>query len=236
MAMNDKPALALLSGLLCDAAIWQDVADDLGDVAQVTIIDFPGFDSIPAMADKVLATMPERFWLAGHSMGGRVALEVLRRAPDRVEKLVLLDTGIHPTGAHEPATRGKLVDLANREGVEALVEPWLIPMMGEAAVNDPAILLAMTAMIARQTPASFAGQIKALLDRPDTDAALDLAKRIPTLLIVGREDKWASVAQHEEISARLDGAPLVVIEQAGHMAPAERPKDVAEAMRGFLSA
>src|SRR5271157_4431539 len=104
----------LLPGLLCDATIWSHQSDALGDVV---IPDFRYVSSIEAMAQLVLDAAPERFAVAGHSMGGRVALEVFRMAPGRVERLALLDTGVHPRAAGEEAKRQELIDLARSRGM-----------------------------------------------------------------------------------------------------------------------
>src|SRR5450631_4327348 len=97
-----KHSLLLLSGLLCDETIWADIPDRLEDAAEVSIISFGGFSSITGMAEHVLAVAPERFAVAGHSMGGRVALEVMRAAPARVSGLALLNTGVHTVRDGEP--------------------------------------------------------------------------------------------------------------------------------------
>src|ERR1700693_5042674 len=106
-----KQPLLLLSGLLCDETIWADIPERLGDRADVRVMSFRGFSSIPAMAEHVLAMAPERFAVAGHSMGGRVALEVLRSAPRRVSGLALLNTGVHTVRDGESQSRGRLLRL-----------------------------------------------------------------------------------------------------------------------------
>jgi pimeloyl-ACP methyl ester carboxylesterase len=110
----------LLPGLLCDQSIWSDQREALEAVAEVVIPDFRHVNSITAMAQLVLDAAPERFAVAGHSMGGRVALEVFRLAPGKVERLALLDTGIHPRAAAEETKRGELIELARTSGMEAL--------------------------------------------------------------------------------------------------------------------
>src|SRR5580698_9652787 len=119
----------LLPGLLCDETIWSDQRQALEAVADVVIPDFRHVNSIAAMAQLVLDAAPQRFAVAGHSMGGRVALEVFRMAPDKVERLALLDTGIHPRAPAEQTKRGELIDLARTSGMEALAARWLPPML-----------------------------------------------------------------------------------------------------------
>lgn len=227
--------MLLLSGLLCDATVWAEIVPLLGAREALTCLSFEGFDSIEAMARHALAVGSEPLAVVGHSMGGRVALEMWRQAPARMAGLALLDTGVHARQPQEVAGRMRLVDLAMTEGMTAVCEAWLPPMMGAPAERIRALMPALTAMVLRQTPASFAGQIKALLERPDATALLpDIA--VPTLVATGRQDHWASVAQHEAIHRAIPGSRLAVIEAAGHMAPCEQPAAVAALLNSWLEA
>jgi pimeloyl-ACP methyl ester carboxylesterase len=123
-----------------------------------------------------------------------------------------------------------LIDLARREGMEALAARWLPPMLHplHTALLDP-----LTEMIRRSTPDTFENQQRALLDRSDARSALPLI-RCPTLVLCGREDKWSPVSQHEEISSLIPGSTLTVIEECGHMSPAEQPETVTSALRDLF--
>ena len=227
-----KQPLLLLSGLLCDEAIWADIPDRLADVADVGIVAFRGFSSISAMAQHVLALAPQRFAAAGHSMGGRVALEVLRSAPHRVAGLALLNTGVHTVRDGELQSRGRLLRLAYEHGMSALAREWLPPMMaGGARTQD--LMPRLTAMVERSTPDSYAGQINALLNRPEALSVLPTIG-VPTLLLSGSEDTWSPISQHETMRRRIPHATLFEIHGAGHMAPIERPEPVAVALREWL--
>jgi pimeloyl-ACP methyl ester carboxylesterase len=228
-----KQPLLLLSGLLCDETIWADIPDRLADVADVGIVAFRGFSSISAMAQHVLALAPQRFAAAGHSMGGRVALEVLRSAPHRVAGLALLNTGVHTVRDGEPQSRGRLLRLAYEHGMSALAREWLPPMMaGGARTQD--LMPRLTAMVERSTLDSYAGQINALLNRPEALSVLPTIA-VPTLLLSGSEDTWSPVSQHETMRRRIPHATLFEIHGAGHMAPVERPDAVAVALREWLA-
>ena len=196
------------------------------EFAEVVIPDFRFVRSIPAMAQLVLARAPDRFSVAGHSMGGRVALEVFRMSPERVELLALLDTGIHTRKPGEEAGRQELIELARREGMAALAARWLPPMLHP---NHAALLAPLTEMVKRSTPETFENQQQALLDRPDARTVLP-AIRCPTLVLCGRQDAWSPVGQHEEIAALIPGAKLVVIEECGHMSPVEKREAVTNAL------
>ncbi len=227
-----KQPLLLLSGLLCDATVWSDIPERLADVADVRVLSFRGFNSIPAMAEHVLASGPERFALAGHSMGGRVALEVMRTAPQRVCGLALLNTGVHAVRDGEAQSRSHLLRLAHEQGMSALAAEWLPPMMA-AGLRRAELMPRLRAMVERSTPDSYAGQITALLNRPEAMAVLPTIG-VPTLLLSGSEDTWSPVSQHETMRRRIPHATLFEVHGVGHMAPFERPDAVAVALREWL--
>jgi len=226
--------LLLLPGLLCDHTVWRSQIAQLPEVA-CTIADYGSCDTLPAMAECALKVAPARFALAGHSMGARVALEIMRIAPQRVERLALLDTGIHMIQPGETEKRMKLVELARTQGVEALCEAWLPPMVHPDRLGDAPFMQPLRDMVARFTPERFAAQISALLNRPDP-APLLASIACPTLVGVGRQDAWSPPAQHEPIAAGIRNARLVIFENAGHFAPYERPDQITTAMRAWLAA
>jgi pimeloyl-ACP methyl ester carboxylesterase len=229
-----KHPLLLLSGLLCDETVWADIPERLGDVADVCIISFSGFSSISGMAEHVLATAPERFAVAGHSMGGRVALEVVRCAPRRVSGLALLNTGVHTIRDGEAQSRGRLLRLAYEHGMSALAAEWLPPLMAGGTSRTAELIPRLMAMVERSTPDSYAGQIHALLNRPEALSVLPTID-VPTLLLSGSEDTWSPISQHETMRRRIPHATLFEIHGVGHMAPIERPDAVAVALREWLA-
>ena len=228
--------LLLLSGLLSDATPWVDVASRLSAVCPVRIISFPNCSSLGEMAERVLLEAPQRFMLAGHSMGGRVALEVWRRTPERITALALLNTGASPRRPEEVASRGRLVTIAQSQGMAALAAEWLPPMIARsaAAPERRSIMQRLTRMVISQTPASFAAQVQALLSRPDAEPLLPTI-RVPTLVLSGAEDTWSPVAQHAYMQRMIKGSILVEVADAGHMAPIEQPDAVANALREHLN-
>lgn len=235
------PTLILVPGLMCDHAVWDPLLPHLDSVADCRIADNGTADSLVTMARQVLADAPARFAIAGHSMGGRVALEVVRQAPGRVTHLGLLDTGYREraagaAGEEEATKRHALLDIARRDGVAAMAREWVQGMVAPARLQDQALIDDIITMFARRSADIFAHQIKALLARPDASGVL-ASLRMPTLLLCGREDSWSPPVQHEEM-LRLAGAvaKLVVVEHAGHMSTQERPAEVAAAMRDWLKA
>jgi pimeloyl-ACP methyl ester carboxylesterase len=235
-----KPSLVLLPGLMCDAAAWAPQVQALSPGWQCHVPHYGSLSSLQAMAEQVLATAPaEQFALAGHSMGGRVAFEVMRLAAHRVTHLALLDTATHPlapgeAGKAERAGRMTLLAQARSEGMRAMAQAWARPMLHPSRVDTP-LFDEVVGMIERSNTEVFAAQINALLNRPD--ALPGLARvRVPTLVLCGREDHWSPVSRHEVMHQAIAGSTLVVVEQCGHMSTMEQPDAVVRAMRAWLKA
>lgn len=219
----------LIPGLLCDRFTWEPVLAKLdADVA-----DLSTQDSITAMAQDCLDRYPGPLRVAGHSMGARVAMEMAHLAPERIERLVLLDTGIHPLKEGETAKRDEIVQFAYDNGMEALAARWLPPMVHEPNQSNADLMQGLTEMVLRKDPDLHARQIKALVNRPDAAAYLSEIT-CPTLLVVGRQDQWSPVEQHEDMLRLLPDARLEIVENAGHFAPVEQPETVARLVAGFL--
>ena len=230
--------LILIPGLMCDHAVWDPLLSALSKDATCQIADHGNANSITVMAQQILDQAPARFALAGHSMGGRVALEVMRLAPERVSRLALLDTGYIglPAGAageEEAAKRYALLDIARKQGVRAMATQWVQGMVDPARLGDAALIESIVAMFERQSADIFAQQITALLARPDATPVLR-SIRVPTLVLCGRSDSWSPPAQHEQIAELVPGSHLQVVEHAGHMCPMERPDAVAQPLLAWL--
>jgi pimeloyl-ACP methyl ester carboxylesterase len=232
-ATNERPTILLLPGLLCDASVWTAQIEALRPHAQVLVADFSQHDSLEAMARSALAMAEGPIIAIGHSMGARVAMEMVHLAPERIRKLVLIDTGIDSRREGEEAKRQVLVDLAFAEGMGALADRWLPPMVHVDRVEDVALLAPLKEMVMRATPEQHQRQIRALLNRPNLLPRLaDIT--CPTLVMVGRQDRWSPLAQHEEMAARIPHAELVVIEDSGHMTLLEQPEQVSNALLRWL--
>jgi pimeloyl-ACP methyl ester carboxylesterase len=221
----------LLCGLLCDEEVWQGQTAELRKQYDVCVASFQGFDSIGAMAAHVLDSAPERFSLAGHSMGGRVALEIYRRAPQRIERLALLDTGYEPVAPGEAERRAVLVNKALEEGIMAIAATWAQPMI--APCNQPAVLDRVIAMVGRMSGEVYAGQTRALLGRPDATPVL-ASIACPTLILCGADDAWSPADRHERMQALVPRASLNLIDDCGHMSTMERPGDVLAALQDWM--
>lgn len=230
--------LVLVPGLLCDEFVWSEQRHALSALAQVWVADHGALDSLTDMAAAVLRDAPaERFALAGHSMGGRVALEVMRLAPHRVERLALLDSGWLPLqagarGEQERASRMALLDTARHRGMRTMGRQWASGMVHPSRLETP-MFDSIVAMVERKTPDIFAAQLRALLDRPDATSQL-LAIDCPVLVLCGRQDPWSPLSQHLQMAAIIRGARLRIIEESGHMSTLEQPAAVTAALAEWL--
>ena len=232
--MTRKTPLLLLPGLLCDAALWRAQIADLADLAECSVADLTRHDSVEGMAEAALADAPPRFALAALSMGGYVAHEIMRRAPERVERLALLDTSARADSDEQRARRRGLITLA-RQGRFRGVTPRLLPLLVHPArLDDEPLVEIVMGMAERIGRDAFLRQQTAILGRPDSRPDLPRID-CPTLVLCGRQDAVTPLEGHEEMAAAIPAARLVVIEECGHLSPLERPAAVSAAMREWLS-
>lgn len=227
-----KTPLILLPGLLNDPALWAHQAETLADVAEVTVADLTRDDSMQAMARRVLAAAPERFSLAGLSMGGYVAQEIMRQAPERVERLALVDTAARTDLPEQKERRMAQIEAA-RAGRFAEVPEQLLPILVHPGnlerVRD--IVLGMARRVGAE---AFVRQQTAIMGRPDGRADLERVA-CPALVVVGRHDALTPPKVAEEMAARLPRPRLVIIEECGHLAPIEQPQAVSAVLRYWLN-
>ena len=229
-----KTPLALLPGLLCDQALWRAQVDSLTDIAEAKVADFTTQDSVEEMAESVLAMMPQRFALAGLSMGGYVALEVMRRAPERVERLALLDTSARPDSPEQLRKRRGLLSLAERGQFKG-VTPRLLPLLiAERFLEVEAITSVVMEMAERVGREAFKNQQRAIMNRPDSRPDLP-GVSVPTLLLCGAEDVLTPPDRLVEMAEAIPDADLVILGGAGHLTPLERPEAVTAALRSWLA-
>jgi len=232
-----KTPLVLLPGLLCDAALWEPQLSDLADIADFFVADLTEQETMKDMAAAVLRDTPwKEFALAGLSMGGYVAQEIMRQAPQRVKKLALLDTRSRPEESLETERRHQFIKLAQSERGFTPVTTRLLPfLLHPSRVKDAALVKVVREMAERIGVEAYVRQQTAIISRPDFRP--DLSKiRCPTLVLCGREDQLTPISDSEFIAAAVPGAKLVVVEECGHMSTLERPEAVNRAMRKWLTA
>ena len=233
-APTPPPPLILLPGLLCDEALWAHQTETLADIADITVADMTQDDTIEGMAERVLSKASETFALAGLSMGGYAAQEIMRQAPERVECLALLDTSANSDTPDRKKQRQGFIaqlSLGGFQGVTGKLLPFLIH---EDRLEDDALVAVIKASAQNVGPEAFTRQQHAILSRPD--GRKDLKKiACPTLVLCGRQDALTPLTGHVEMAAAIPNASLVVIEDCGHLAPLERPDAVNAAMRAWLT-
>jgi pimeloyl-ACP methyl ester carboxylesterase len=237
--MTRVQSVILVPGLACDEAVWRHQAAALGEAFAVHITSHDGSDSLGLIAKQLLAAAPERFALVGHSMGGRVALEVMALAPERVTRLALLDTGFDAlpegeAGAREKARRARFLDVARGEGMLAMGKEWAVGMVHPQRLADSALMDEIHQMIARCPLERFEAQIRALLARPDRGELLREI-RVPTLVLCGHEDRWSPLDQHVEMARRIADNVLVDVPDCGHMSTMEQPEAITRALLHWLN-
>lgn len=234
-----QPVLILVPGLMCDHTSWAPILPAVSAQAACQVVSHGDADSLVQMAQQILATAPAQFDLAGHSMGGRVALEVVRLAPERVRRLALLGTGFKPkeagaAGEKEAQGRQALLDVAQTQGIRAMAQAWVQNMVAPSRLLDETLIDAVLQMFERKSADIFQRQIKALLTRPDATEVLRQV-RVPTLVMAGEFDAWASPQQHQDIADLIPNPPpMQVVSGAGHMMMMEKPDAVAALFLDWL--
>ncbi|MEO4046032.1 alpha/beta fold hydrolase [Pseudomonas sp. CAU 1711] len=230
----NKPHLLRLPGLLCDARLWQHQVAALAGQAHVRVADLTQSDSIAGLAEDVLAQAPEQsFALAGLSLGGYVALEIMRRAPQRVFALALLDTSAHADSAETMQGRLTLMRQAAHD-FPGVIEVLLPRLLHPRHLRDAALVQLVTAMAASLGAEVFRRQQLAMLERIDSRASLAQIA-CPTLLLCGREDQITPPALHQEMQAAIAGAQLAQIDDAEHLMPLEQPQRVSSSLGAWLT-
>lgn len=228
--------LLFLPGLICDARIYAPQSAVFAD--SLAIEGYGLADSLSDMARIALAAADaagaDKLDVFGHSMGGRIALELFKLAPDRVRRLALVSTGIHPVGPNEPANRAALQAIGHEQGFAELVDHWLPPMVAEAGRAVPELYDPMRDMCLSKGQAMFDAQIKALLGRPEVASLLPQIA-CPTLVMTGELDTWAPPSQHQTMAELLPDAQLVIAPGAGHMIQLEAPQAVNAAIADWLA-
>jgi len=231
--MVDKPALVLLPGLLCDAALWRHQTEALSDTAECRVIDMTRDDDMAAMAARVLSEVPDRFALCGLSMGGYCALEIMRQAPGRVDRLALLDTSARPDAPEQTARRHTFIGMVEKGDFEAMTEELVPNFVHPVHWADEHIAATIRGSAKAVGKEAFLRQQRAIMSRPDSLPGLS-AIDCPTLVLCGRQDALTPLDCHEEMAAAIPGSHLVVIEDCGHLAPLEKPEDTTAALRRWL--
>ena len=225
--------LLLVPGLACDEDLWAEQAEALAGDVDVRVADVTGSASVSRMAEAVLAAAPDRFSLAGLSLGGYVVLEVLRQAPGRVARLALLDTSARPDAPEQTARRRALLALGRSDGYGAVLDALWPALVAPARHGDAVLRRRFDAMSLRVGWEVFGRQQEAIIGRSDSRPDL-AAVGVPTLVLCGRDDAITPLAVSQEMADGIPGADLVVLDGCGHLSTWERPAEVTAALRAWL--
>ena len=230
--MSETP-LVLLPGMMCDARLFGPQIDALSSVCPLHLAMITGHDTVEALVAEVLANAPSRFALAGLSMGGIVAMEILRQAPDRVDRVALLDT--NPKAEVEAVQKGREPQIARAKAgaLRAVMRDEMKPNYLADGPNRQPILDLCMEMAAALGPDVFVRQSRALQTRPDQQDTLR-AVRVPALILCGEEDQLCPLHRHELMHGLIEGSRLDVIPGAGHLPTLEKPAETNAALLEWL--
>ena len=231
--MPNKLPLILVPGLLCDEALWSHQVRNLSDIAEITVTDeHKRSDDMGAIAESIIRNSPPEFALAGLSMGGYIALEMVNRWPERIKKLALLDTSPYVDTPEQRQQRYEMMDMA-RERFDEAISIILTIALHPERLDDRELTEAVSAMYRRVGPETFIRQQHAIMSRNDQVPALSNIP-CPTCIVCGREDMLTPMNCSEEMLSRIPHAELVRIDDCGHMSTMERPEAVNEVLRRWL--
>ncbi len=230
--MTTKQSLIMVPGLVCDGAVWAHQRAGLADVADCIVPDVVRPDTMQAMAVEVLAAAPEKFAIAGFSMGGYVALEVLRQAPHRVTRLALIDSGARADSPEQTVNREAAIANCQAGRFSAAIENMLPVLLHPTRLTEP-LADQVRAMAARVGSECFVRRLLALMSRTDARDLLRAAN-IPVRIICGREDRLTPLARSQEIAEITLDARLSIVEDCGHMPLLERPQAATALMRDWM--
>jgi pimeloyl-ACP methyl ester carboxylesterase len=225
--------IVLVPGLASSVRIFSEQLPELWRRGPVTVAQPTRGETIAAMAEQILSAAPPSFALAGHSMGGYVALEVVRQAPERVARLALLSTSARPEASEVTERRERLIALAE-SGRFGEVPDVLFPLLVHESRRDDRKLLELTRAMADDVGAeAFVRQQRAIIARADSRPLLETIA-CPTLVVHGADDAVIPVENGEELASAIPGARLVRFEACGHVVTAERAREMTESLVEWL--
>lgn len=225
--------VVLVPGLACSSRIFARQIPALWRVSSVVVANHTGGGDMAAIARRILTEAPLRFALAGHSMGGAVAFEMVRQAPERIARLALLNTYARPETLESAELWRSLIVRVKQGGYRAMVDRMFATAVHPSRVDDASLKAAMTAMAEDVGPDAFVRQVEAIMMRPDSRPTLATIK-CPTLVLTSDSDNSVPSRMSVEIANGIAGAKLVTIPDCGHLSPLEKPLDVTDALLEWL--
>lgn len=239
--MTETTPLLLIPGLGLTGRLYRDQIAALGGGAAarggraMIVADHTGADTIEGIVEQILAKAPPRFGLVGLSMGGYVALGLMRRAPERIERLALLDTQARPDTPEASAVRLQQIAIAEKGGLDRIPALQIPKLLAPAHHGVVELTDAVHEMMAATGAEAFVRQQKAIMTRPDARPGLG-AIACPTLIVVGELDEITPVALAREMHEAIPDSRLTIVPGAGHLTPMEAPEAVTAALASWLTA
>jgi pimeloyl-ACP methyl ester carboxylesterase len=232
--MNDPLPIVLIPGLRCSARLYTPQLPQLWRFGPVTVSNYTHAGTLPAIANDILTTAPPRFALIGLSMGGYIAFEILRRAPERVVKLGLLDTSARADTPEQAQRRLEQIALTREGRYDDTVTTQFGLLVHPSRRADAELWQTYRLMAQEIGPEVFVRHQQAISRRVDSRA--DLARiKVPTLVLVGDADALTPPSHAEEIAAGIKEARLVVVANCGHLSTLERPEAVTAALVDLMT-
>jgi pimeloyl-ACP methyl ester carboxylesterase len=225
--------IILVPGLNCSARLYAEQVPLLWQFGPVTVADHRRDHSMAGMARRILAAAPPRFALAGLSMGGYVAFEIVRQAPGRVAKLALLDTGARAETPERTAERKPLIDMARQGHFADITDNQFPLLVHRSRHGDSELKVKVRAMNEETGPEAYVRQQQAIMSRPDSRPGFP-AINCPTLVLVGDDDRLTPPALAHEMAGGIRGSRLVVVADSGHLSTMEQPGAVNAALLEWM--
>jgi pimeloyl-ACP methyl ester carboxylesterase len=231
---SDSTPILLVPGLNCSPRLYAAQIPALWRLGPVMVADHRRGETMAEIARQILAAAPSRFRLAGLSMGGYIALEIMRQAPGRVAKLALLDTSARPEAPEQTERRQKLIALAEQGRMREIMDVLWLVMVDPSRLKESALRAPMDEMAEETGAEAFIRQQRAIIGRADSRPTL-AAIACPVLMIVGASDQLTSPTHAQEIAQEIPSAKLVTLAGCGHMSPMEKPEEVTKLLVDFFA-
>ncbi|MGJ5024956.1 alpha/beta fold hydrolase [Bradyrhizobium oligotrophicum] len=231
--MTDALPLVLVPGLISSPRIYAPVIPALWRLGPVMVANHVRDDSMAAIARRILSEAPPRFALAGHSMGGYIALEIMRQAPERVGRLALINTQARPDRPEASARRRTMITRAKEGDYHGVVDELFSGFVHPSRQDDPRLRQLVHDMAEEVGVIGFIRQLTAIMSRPDSRPTLT-AIRCPTLVLTSDTDNTIPNSLSKEMADGIDGSWLVVLENCGHLPQPEQPEETAQALMEWL--
>lgn len=231
--MSENTSLILLPAFMSTHTLWRPQIEALADIAEIDVVELTPYDSVTKMTEAVLDQAPDRFALAGLSLGGFTAFEIVRRAPERVVRLALVSTTARNDSPERLATRKPQIEAVQSGRFDEVVEGFLNVLQSPAHPWSPEVLDTVRQMVHEAGPECFLRQQNAMINRVDRRDSL-AAISCPTIVVHGRDDQSWPLENGEELARLIPGARLSVIENCGHFPTLDRPTETTEALRAWL--